>query len=147
MSSVPSIDNSTVINNISSLKYFQNIFISKNRTFIPNPAYAAPELFSSPEQWKLEYQASGENSRLNKLMDETGERDDFKNIFELVQTTDDPNIIWKIESNYKSDGSKEWDLFLFSVVFSMIASKLDTIGITKWKESHKESWSLPYEPI
>lgn len=81
-------------------------------------------------------------------MNQTGENQEFVSIFNFVKTfSDDPNIIWQIEQIYKSDNSDEWNLFFFSVVFSMIASKLETIGITKWKEAHKKSWSLPYEPI
>jgi hypothetical protein len=148
MTSVPVVDPiSTLKDNITTLKNFQNIFKNNHENFIPNPNYASPELFTSPQEWQAEYAAFGQKSRLEKLMNQTGERQEFEFIFNFIKSSDDPNIIWEIEQIYKSNSSNEWDLFFFSAVFSMIAFKLETIGITKWKEAHKAGWSRPYEPI
>ena len=148
MTSVPVVDPiSTLKDIITTLKNFQNIFKNNHENYIPNPDYASPELFTSPEQWRREYAAFGPNSRLAKLMNQTGERHEFDYILKFIKSSDDPNIIWQIEQIYKSNSSNEWDLFFFSAVFSMIAFKLETIGIAKWKEAHKAGWSRPYAPI
>jgi hypothetical protein len=148
MTSVPVVDPiSTLKDNITTLKNFQNIFKNNHENFIPNPNYASPELFTSPQEWQAEYAAFGQKSRLEKLMNETGVRTDFDYILKFIKSSDDPNIIWQIEEIYKSNSFLEWELFFFSVVFSMVNSRLETIGITKWKEAHKKGWCKPYVPI
>jgi hypothetical protein len=151
------------LKNVHSLKDLQFRFVMANssKTHLPNPDYAAPELFvtSTPRDWMNEYKRTGgthttcgtNHSRLQVLMDFSGKATQVDPIMEYINNSDDPHIIWEVEKIYKSSDDAdwaEWNCFLFSVSGSLFAPRVTNGSWSKWAAAHPKSWSQSYtEPV
>jgi hypothetical protein len=141
-----------LISQSKSLKYTQNNFITDNTLKFYNEGYAAPELYDSPVKWIEEYvkfggnktKASSLNSRLQQLIDLSGQNGNFLEIVKIISLSNDDNIIWKIEDYYKSSNN-QWDAFSFSVVITLLSQIMkDNKFVIKWINEHSDGWMKPY---
>jgi hypothetical protein len=151
------------LKNVTSLKdrQFRFVMVNSSRTHLPNPDYAAPELFvpPTPAGWMTEYKQAGGNhstcgsspSRLQGLMEMTSKDLHLDPIVEYINNSDNPYIIWDLEKIYKSSDDTdwaEWNCFLFSVSGSLFAHRVTNGSWSKWAGAHPKSWSKPYtEPV
>ena len=142
-----------LISKCEALKTVQNHFISINKYYPLNERYAAPELNDSPNVWMEEYvkfggtksKPSDIKSRLQQLIDLSGQNTHFMEIIEIIKSSTNENIIWNIEENYKS-GNLLWNNFNFSVVITLLASIIeDNKYIQKWLKQHSDGWMKPYK--
>lgn len=142
-----------LISKCEALKTVQNHFISNNKYYPLNKRYAAPELNDSPNVWMDEYIEFGGTkskpadikSRLQQLIDLSGQNTHFMEIIEIIKSSNNENIIWNIEENYKS-GNLLWNNFNFSVIITLLASIIeDNKYIQKWLKEHSDGWMKPYK--
>lgn len=142
-----------LISKCEALKTVQNHFISNNKYYPLNERYAAPELNDSPNVWMKEYVEFGGTkskpadikSRLQQLIDLSGQNTDFMEIIKIIKSSNNENIIWNIEENYKSTNFS-WDNFNFSIVITILSSIIkDNKSIQKWLKEHSDGWMKPYK--
>jgi hypothetical protein len=147
------------LKNVNSLKdrQFRFVMANSSKTHLPNPDYAAPELFvpPTPAGWMTEYKQAGGNhstcgsspSRLQGLMEMTSKDLHLDPIVEYINNSDNPYIIWDLEKIYKSSDDTdwvEWNCFLFSVSGSLFCSRVTNGSWNKWAAAHPKSWSHHY---
>ena len=146
----------TLMDKVTSLKTIQKNFVEEN--YQNSSEYSNSD---TPNEWIIEdnYQ---KNSRMQRLINKTEDNLLMQEIIELINKSNDLNIIWKIEKIYKVGGDK-WDKFLFCIFYGVLDTKRGTIESQikmsvhpgpmpffvncwkKWDELHKGPWIEDYK--
>lgn len=118
----------------------QHVILEKSQNHL-----LAPELrLSTPAKWLIKH-ISGSNE-VRDLMWLIDSHEDYWYLLNYVIHSNDPFVIWEIEKEFKS--SSEWGPFIFSLVASCFASRLQ--GVAKWDTwaaDHTIAWMDMYKPF